>query len=208
VALLGEGQLTSPLTSPFYRVNPSDLTCYAKDEVKSKQLLADAGRATGFKFKLMISSDDLPIMSSVAQNIQAQLKRVGIDTDIESIDSTIFAERWAKGDFDAAALTFGGNPDPDVMLYRYWHSSGNANTIAGYNSAETDKLLEQGRAIADPEKRKPIYSDVQKKIVDASPWVWLYSGYEYRVAQSFVKGFTPLPNGSLIYLREAWLDKP
>ena len=93
------------------------------------------------------------------------------------------------------------------MFYRYWHSTGNLNNVANYSNPDIDKLLDQGRAVADPEKRKPIYNDIQKKLTEAAPWVWLYVGYEYRVGQPYVKGFTPLPNGSLIYLREAWLDK-
>jgi len=93
------------------------------------------------------------------------------------------------------------------MFYRYWHSTGNLTKVAGYNGPDIDKLLEQGRATADPNLRKPIYTDVQKKLADAAPWVWLYVGYEYRVMQPYVKGFTPLPNGSMIYMRDAWLDK-
>jgi peptide/nickel transport system substrate-binding protein len=93
------------------------------------------------------------------------------------------------------------------MLFPYWHSAGEINRIANYRDPELDKLLEQGRATLDPEKRKPIYDQIQKKLTDAVPWVWLFSGYDYRVMQPHVKGFTPLSNGSLIHVREIWMDK-
>jgi peptide/nickel transport system substrate-binding protein len=70
-----------------------------------------------------------------------------------------------------------------------------------------DKLLDQGKSMLDPEKRKAVYADVQKKLTEAAPWTWLYVGYEYRLMQQFVKNFTPMPNGSLIYLKNIWLDK-
>jgi peptide/nickel transport system substrate-binding protein len=93
------------------------------------------------------------------------------------------------------------------MFYRYWHSTGNLQTVAAWNSPEVDALLDQGKTTLDPEQRKAVYADVQKKLAEAAPWVWLYVGYEYRIMQPYVKGFTPMPNGSLVYLRDVWLDK-
>ncbi len=205
-ASLGEGEVTSPATPPFYRANLNDLFCYKKDVDKAKQLLADA-KVTNLKFKIMAATGEPPTAVAEAQNIQAQLKKIGIETEIETLELGVYVDRWLKADFDAVVALNGGNPDPDVMFYRYWHSTGNLNNVANYSSPEIDKLLEQGRAVADPEKRKPIYNEIQKKLTEAAPWVWLYVGYEYRVGQPYVKGFTPLSNGSLIYLREAWLDK-
>jgi peptide/nickel transport system substrate-binding protein len=206
-ASLGEGEVVSPATPPYYRANLNDLFCYKKDEAKAKQLLTEAGKATGLKFKIMAATGEPPTAVAEAQSIQAQLKKIGIETEIETLELGVYVDRWLKGDFDSTIALNGGNPDPDVMFYRYWHSTGNLNNVANYSSPDIDKLLDQGRAVADPEKRKPIYNDIQKKLTEAAPWVWLYVGYEYRVGQPYVKGFTPLPNGSLIYLREAWLDK-
>ena len=206
-ASLGEGQVTSPATAPFYSAPQSDMTCYKQDVAKAKQLLAAAGKSTGVSFKVIAASDEPPTAVAEAQNIQAQLKAVGIDMQIETLELGVYVDRWLKADFDAAEALNGGNPDPDVMFYRYWNSTGNLNKVAGYNSPDIDKLLDQGRATADPNARKPIYVNIQQKLADAAPWVWLYVGYEYRVMQPFVKNFTPLPNGSMIYLRDAWLDK-
>ncbi len=206
-ASLGEGEVTGPATPPYYRVPLKDLTCYTPDLSKAKQLLANAGVSTGLKFTIIAASDEPPTAVAEAQSIQAQLKKVGIETTIQTLELGVYVDRWLKADFDAAVALNGGNPDPDIMFFRYWYKTGNLQNVAAYNSPDIDQLLEQGRATADPEKRKPIYDSIQKKLVDAAPWVWLYVGYEYRVMQPFVKGFTPLSNGSLIYLREAWLDK-
>jgi peptide/nickel transport system substrate-binding protein len=206
-ASLGEGEVTSPATPPFYRAKLDSLTCYKKDVNKAKQLLADAGKSTGLTFKIMAAADEPPTAVAEAQSIQAQLKAVGIDTQIETLELGVYVDRWLKADFDATVALNGGNPDPDVMFYRYWHSTGNLNKVAAYNNPDIDKLLLQGRATADPEKRKPIYDQIQQKLADAAPWVWLYVGYEYRIMQPSVKGFTALPNGAMIYMRDTWLDK-
>ncbi|MBM3129422.1 MAG: ABC transporter substrate-binding protein [Chloroflexi bacterium] len=206
LAAFGEGQVTGPATPPYYRANVSDLFCYQKDWGKARQLLTDAGRASGLRFKLMLPSEN-PTLAAAAQNIQTQLRRAGVETDLEVLEPGVYGDRWYKADFDAALASPNGYPDPDVMLAPYWHSTGEINRIANYRDAELDKLLEQGRATLDPEKRKPIYDQIQKRLTDAVPWVWLFSGYDYRVMQPHVKGFTPLSNGSLINAREIWMDK-
>jgi len=206
VIALGEGQVTGPLTLPFYRTSLDDWLCYKKDTDKVKQLLIDAGKSTLPKFKILASTDDVQGTVAEAQNIQAQLRRIGIESDIESVDQSTFVDRWAKGEFDSAVTALGGYPDPDTMLNRYWQSTGSLNKVAGYKDSDLDKMLDQARATTDPDKRKTIYDAVQKKLIEASPWVWLYAGYEYAVMQSYVKSYTPYPN-SIRSLRETWLDK-
>ncbi|MCX7837900.1 MAG: ABC transporter substrate-binding protein, partial [Anaerolineae bacterium] len=197
---------TGPLTPPYYRANVNDLFCYQKNWERARQLLTDAGRASGLRFKIMVPSDNVTL-TTAAQKIQAQLRKAGVETDLEVLEPGVYGDRWYKADFDAALASPNGYPDPDVMLTPYWHSAGEINRIANYRDAELDRWLEQGRATLEPEKRKPIYDQIQKRLAEAVPWVWLFSGYDYRVMQPYVKGFTPLPNGSIIYAREIWLDK-
>lgn len=207
VASLGEGVTTGPLTQPYYALAPGEGTCGKQDVEKAKALLAEAG-AKDINFKIMIAQDEPPTAAAEAQAIQAQLKKIGVNAEIESLELANYVKRWLDGDMDAWVGLNGGNPDPDVMLYRYWHSTGNLQKVhGGVKDAELDKLLDQGRATFEPEKRKEIYTQVQKKIMDLAPWAWTYVGYEYRPMQQYVKGFTPMPNGSIQYLREAWLDK-
>lgn len=206
-ASLGEGRVTAPATSPFYQAPLDDLFCYQKDIAKAKQLLADAGLSTGITFKIMAAADEPPTAVNEAQSIQAQLKEIGIETEIETLELGVYVDRWLKTDFDAVVALNGGNPDPDIMFYRYWHSTGNLNKVAAYNSSDLDALLDEGKVTLDPEQRKGVYMQVQKVLAEESPWVWLYVGYEYRIMQSYVKDFTPMPNGSMQYLNSVWLNK-
>ncbi|MBP7600504.1 MAG: hypothetical protein KA750_04115 [Thermoflexales bacterium] len=205
-AALGDGVVTSPATPPYYAAPQADLFCYKKDEAKAMDLMKAAGNPA-VKFKVIAATGEPPTAVNEAQSIQAQLKKINIEMEIESLETSVYVARWLAGDFDAAIALNGGNPDPDAMFYRYWHSTGNLNKVAGYKDPEIDKLLDQGRAVSDPNARKAIYNDIQKKLAEAAPWVWLYTGNDYRAGQTFVKDFTPLSNGSILYLREVWMDK-
>lgn len=206
VASLGEGQVTGPATPPLYRLPTDQLTCYQKDLDKAKQLLQQAN-VTNLSFKIMAANDEPPTAVAEAQNIQAQLKELGINTEIETLELGVYVDRWLKGDFDATIALNGGNPDPDNMFYRYWYSTGNLNKVAAYSDPAIDKLLDQGRATTDSAQRKQIYDQIQKMLVDAAPWVWLYNGFEYRVMQPYVMNYTSLANGATYYLRDVWLNK-
>lgn len=205
-AALGDGQVTSPATPAFYAAPQDSLFCYKKDETKAAGLLKDSG-VSPVKFTVIAATGEPPTAVNEATSIQAQLKKIGIDMQIEPLETKVYVDRWLKGDFEAAIALNGGNPDPDIMFYRYWHSTGNLNLVAGYKDPEIDKLLEQGRATTDVTARKTIYNTVQQKLTEAAPWVWLYTGNDYRIGQSYVKNFTPLSNGSILYLREVSLEK-
>jgi peptide/nickel transport system substrate-binding protein len=207
VASLGEGQVTGPLTSPFFGLPASELECYTPDLERAQELLAEAGLADGFTFKLMVPSSEPPTALADAQSIQAQLQQIGIEAEIELLELGIYVDRWLEADFDGWIGINSGSPDPDFMLYRYWHSTGGLNFVPGWSDPEIDSLLEQGQAITDPQERKAVYDEAQKMLVEAAPWVWTYVGYEYQPMQSYVNGFTSLSDGSIIYLRDVWLDK-
>ena len=205
-ASLGEGEVTSPATPPNYRAPLDELECYTQDVERAKQLLADAG-VSGVEFTAIAAADEPPTALSEAQNIQAQLEAIGVTMNIETLELGVYVDRWLKGDFDAAIALNGGNPDPDNMFFRYWHSTGNLNGVANYSSPEIDALLEEARGTTDVATRQGLYLEIQKLLAEAAPWVWLYVGYEYRAMQPDVLGFTPLSNGSTVYLRETYLNR-
>ena len=60
---------------------------------------------------------------------------------------------------------------------------------------------------ADPAARKKLYVDVQKRLVDLSPMVFLYSSTQYEAARKAVQGYAHFPNTSYIGLRTAWLKR-
>lgn len=207
VASLGEGQLTGPVTNPFFGVPSSEYACYTPDLEKAQELLAEAGYADGFSFKIMTPSTEPAVGLADAQSIQSQLEQIGVEVEIELLELGIYVDRWLAGDMDGWVGRNSGSPDPDFMLYRYWHNTGNLNFVPGWNDPEVDALLEQGKAVTDPEERKAIYAEAQKKLVEAAPWIWTYVPYEYRPMQDYVRGFTPMSDGSYIYLRDVWMDK-
>ncbi len=199
-AALGEGTVTGPLTIPAFALPTDQLFCYTRDVDKAKALLAQAGMADGFTLKMLADTQEPPTSVAEAQNIQSQLADVGITVEIESLEHSVYVDRWLKADFDSAVALNGGRPDPYTMYSRYFTSTGNLNKVAGYSDATLDQELADGRVETDQVKRKAIFDEFQKHITEVAPWVWLYQSPDYTAQQAWVSGFVPNSTDSLYSL--------
>jgi peptide/nickel transport system substrate-binding protein len=183
--------------------------CYQKDLDKARELLAQAGESDGFSIKVIAATAEPPTALSEAQSIQAQLAEIGITVEIESLELSVYVDRWLAGDFDAAVALNGGRPDPYTMYARYWTKAGNLQVVANYIDDTLDELMAQGRAETDPQKRYDIFAEFQKHLVEVAPWIWLYNDFEYTAQQPYVTGFVPMPTDSLYSFAQVKLeDKP
>ena len=205
-AALGAGKVTGPITSPAFRSDPDSRPCPTRDVAKAREHLAKAGKPGGLTINMITSQGLYSTAVNEAQNIQAQLKEVGIDVKVETLDSNAYVQRWLAGDFDTAIALNGGSTDPNTMYARYFTSTGSFNKVAGYRSASLDKLFAEGKATTDPNQRKAVYAKVSQELEDNAAWVWTYTGNLYVAANSAVKGFEPRTNGDLSTLWKATMS--
>ncbi len=205
-AALGAGTVTGPITSPEYRSDPNSQPCANQDLKKAKEYLQKAGTPNGFTLNVMTSQGLYSTAVDEAQNIQAQLGKVGIKVNVQSFDSNTYVQKWLAGDFDAAIAQNSGSSDPNTMYARYFTSTGTYNKVAGYSSAQLDKLFADGIATTDVSKRRSVYTDISNQLVDNAAWVWLFTPKEYIVLNSGVSGFAVRYDADLSQLWKATLS--
>lgn len=204
-ALLGEGEITGPLTSPAYRSDPSGLFCYEQDQDRARDLLAEAGYADGFSATVMAATGEPPTASAIAQVIQAQLAEVGIELEIEMQELSVYIDRWLAADFDMAVALNGGRVDPYTMYNRYWTRDGNLQGVANYIDDTLDALMNEGRVETDETARRDIFAEFEGHLAEMAPWVWLFTGNTYTAQVDTVSGFEASPTGSLFSLVDVTL---
>ena len=197
-AALGEGQVTGPITIPAYASDADGLPCGGqRDVAEAQRLLGEAGHADGITIGAIVLTGGYAVATPVAENLQAQLAEAGITLELELLERGTYVDRWLAADFDSAVALNGGRPDPHQMYVRYWTSDGNLNSVASYSSDTLDELMAQGQAQTDVSERTATYDAFSAELQEASPWIWLFSGFEYVVHTDDVNGFQPIPNGSL-----------
>lgn len=204
-AMLGEGAVTGPITSPAYKSNSDARPCPKVDIAKAKSYLAQAGHTNGVTFKVLVTSNGWATSVAMAQNLKAQLARAGITMELDIVEQATYVPRWLAANFTATLANNGGRIDPDTMYTRYFTSTGNLNKVATYSSATLDANFLKGKASGKTATRAAAYSAISQELEDNAVWVWLATPYEYRVATKNFKGFVALATGSLLPLRSASL---
>ena len=209
--LLGHGKLTTaipPATAPFV-LSPQEtaaLPFYRPDPAMAKKLLAEAGVPNGFEFTLKTSAHS-PDYVPAAQVMQRQLGKVGIAMKIEQVEwGALLNLARTGGDFHSIAFARIWYPDPEGYTYDTLHSKGSFN-VGGYASPDSDRLLDEQRAIADTAKRVAVWKDLQRFWAQDVPIIWPYAmRTRFNAWRPQVKGFQAMANSSRIYLRETWIE--
>src|SRR5690606_36911506 len=111
-----------------------------------------------------------------------------------------------EGDFAATIPGESGQSDPDDFLFNVFYT-GNGGNLGNFSDPELDRLLEEGRRVADQEQRSQVYVQAQQRILDLDPHVFLFHSSQVEALRRDVRGFEHFPNTSYLGLRTAWLDR-
>lgn len=155
------------------------------DLKKAKQLFNEAGYPNGFKANLLVGS--LSYMSSVAQSIQANARKIGVELTIEKMAQNQLLSRVRGGNYDTAIMGWGSadpdghpaslnhvfNPDPTFTkkynMYLAWR--------AGYYDENVNKMVTDALFEQDQKKRILQYRALQHYVLEHGPMVYLFQTY-------------------------------
>ncbi len=181
--------LETPTTCPYYSEGPScDPTVkpIPYDPKAAARLLDEAGwkdtngdgvrDKDGVPFKFTFASSAYSVkFGKLLPLLQEELRKAGIEMDIEKVEAATYIKRLREQDYDACTLNW-SNPDPIQDNYAIFHSSQtgkNGSNWVGYKSPEVDRLLEQIRGEADDGKRVELERAVHRALFDDQVYLWL-----------------------------------
>jgi peptide/nickel transport system substrate-binding protein len=188
-AASGLGSVTGPLTPamrPWALPLEAFKEWYTPNPERARTLLAEAGFPNGFKTTLKVIPT-FPTMVAGAQVIAAQLKKIGVDVQIIQEEYGVWIKAIIKPnfDFDLTMNVTSGDADPDSLLYRRFHSAEKQWNNDG--DPDVDVLLDQGRAALDPKKRKELYDQAQRLMVERATQIWTFAPDMIDVTQGSVQ---------------------
>ncbi len=114
---------------------------------------------------LTIRLTTAPTLLSIADQIAKDWGKIGVHTQVQAAGTL-------PDDYDAYLTLYEVSLDPDQYLT--WHSTQEATNVTHFSNQRIDKLLENGRLEMDPEKRKKIYLDFQRFLLEDAPAAFLY----------------------------------
>ena len=175
-----------PLTPATWAYDPSEKIYDKADPNKAKST------ATGFSFKLKVANT--ADSTQEGQLIQAQLAKAGITVTLQPEEFGQITQETRKHDFEAALAGWSGRIDPDGNMYAWFHTGGSFNDGV-YSNKQVDDLLDQARVTNDKDKRKQLYQQAQKTLVEEAAYAFIYDPAVQQITTNKVHNFTLVPDG-------------
>ncbi len=214
--LSGQAAVATGLLTPGHWAYEPKVATYERDTVRARRLLDEAGyldpdgEGPKPRFSLTFKTSTVELRRRIAEALQFQLRDVGIDLKIRSLEWATFYSDVRRGNFELFSLAWVGIDDPDIY-HSILHSDMEppyGNNRGGYVNPLVDALTERGRTTGDIEERRRIYSRLQKIAARDLPFIPLWWEKNVIVKDRRLKGFRPRPDGDLIGLKDAFLDPP
>ena len=192
-----------PMSTPL-AYGPAPL--YPYDLAKAKQLMKDAGYATGFDLTCMVlagSADDAAKLAT----LQQLWSQIGVRLKGETLDSATRLARYNAAQFQMrTALWTNDINDPNEITSIFaWYPT-RQNNRSGWDDPRIDDLFVQSQQELDPAKRAAEYKEIQERYAAAAPIVFAME-VPYPIAMSKkVHDFVQIPLGNNIFV-DTWKDK-
>lgn len=151
----------SPISPDSWSFNPQ-VKPYDFDQKRATEILTDLFKKNP---KPTIHLSTTAGLVDIADHVARDWKALGIETEVQVVSGV-------PENYEAFLATYSIPLDPDQ--YPSWHSTQTATNISRFKNPRIDKLLEDGRMELDHEKRKKLYLDFQRFLLEESPALFLF----------------------------------
>ena len=188
---------------------------YPYDVARANALLDDAGYkrdANGKRFEVTVATfaSLLPELQQAALAMKSMWKKVGVDVDVEALETATYIERvYKKGEMDVALVSYTSYSDPAFGIVRTFATGsigrpfGNASF---YSNPAADALFLKGEKATGFEARGKFYAEGQKMIAEDLPVIQLRSYLDQTAASKRLRNVWGLAQGNGRWA-DAWLAK-
>ncbi len=147
-----------------------------------------------------------------AEMAQKSFREVGIEMVVHEVESSAFWRAGMLGTYDMAVFNWtygglGGDPDGRSALM-----CEGLNNRSKWCNKEAERLLEEGARVVKPEKRREIYSDLQKLVAEEVPFLFVSFWDTVSLFNTRIKGLPPTPvaNPTALYwtnCHKYWIEE-
>jgi peptide/nickel transport system substrate-binding protein len=194
--LRGNGQVaTSSL--PVMAYHNDGLKPYPHDVAKAKSLLQEAGYGGGLKLTLLVPSGSVT-HRQVASAIQANLREAGVTVELQTIEASSMFSTTKAGNYEMAlSYTTSDTIDPDQLVGFTAVNPERANAFhTQWKDARVNELYEQERRTLDGPERGKMFQEIESRVHDGAPFIFLYNQAETFASRRNVEGFQVLPTSN------------
>ena len=126
------------------------------------------GQPLKLDFVVYNSRAELPLY---AEAVQSDLKKLGFDINIKTVDYNLVDQMGIKGEYDLliSNITTANTGDPEIFLSWYWKTNNNGDNPqngSGYSNPALDAKFNELAAEFDKSKRRQLIIDIQQILLN------------------------------------------
>ncbi|MDD3368949.1 MAG: ABC transporter substrate-binding protein [Lachnospiraceae bacterium] len=149
-----------------------DMEGFDYDVERAKSLMAEAGYADGGITTTLTIANSSPY-TNIAQVIQANLKEIGIDVEITTMEDATLKSTCKEGGQELFLWRWNEDIRPDCV-YRDLFNTGSGSNYHHFSDPKVDELTDKVLTDKDEAQRTEDSKELQTYLVDACPQVPLY----------------------------------
>ncbi len=195
--------------SPVMLYSKPDLKLYEYNADKTKELLLEAGwedtdgdgivdkDGKPFKVTLLVGRDVwAPRWIPTAEAIQGELRKVGLDVEMQVLESGAVTKLEREGNFDMMLRSgyFVWGPYP-----RHFFVHHSKSPYGHYKNEEYDRLVDLADSTVDTKEQENLYYELQEMVIEEVPAFYLVHEEKLVAVNSYVKGY-------IITAEDPWLN--
>jgi len=172
----------SPLTSVMFGYDPATCQVYSYDPQKAGALLDEAGWKMGSGGTRQKSGQELALglyyrsdnadSVAMATFLQSMYQQIGVKLDLNGLAQAGYFNAVRAGQHHLQFWVETAT-DPDVVRILFYSSNADGGTNRNrYKNPEMDKLIDDAAGSTDPNRRKQLYAQIQKKVLDEAIMVF------------------------------------
>lgn len=210
--LFGQGSPAISTVPPWHPLYPRDVQPLAYDIAGAGKLLDSEGwkdrngdgvREKGgrpLRFTLMTSEN--PLNRSVVEVIQSQLKKIGVDAQIRTLEFQTLLTQHKARDFDAVFTSwvldnFQMASAPAALMHSKLATVPNSTNRSAISIPELDRLIDAAARATTEEQARPIWRDMTNVLQREQPLTFVYWLNELAASRG-VGGVQMDPRGELL----------
>lgn len=165
-AFENEGLVINNMIAPNSIGYPGETPFYEYDIDKAKQLFAEAGYPNGLK--MIVETHSKTTYQKPFEVFQAQMVDLGLDLQLNVVESKVYWERMAARDFEIAIVTFSiPSDDADSAVYNFYSNDGSF-TYAQIMNDDLHKAVSEARETNDLQKRIELYKEASDIVYEGA----------------------------------------
>jgi len=201
------GGYAEPATGLITRFNlgyDDSIDPYPYDPDRARELLAEAGYEDGFSMGFAAPSGAYANFEEVVEAVQGYLGEVGIETDLDIMESGRFWDLQAEKELPP--LFADSWSERGEALNRLNGALGGWDApYSAWSEPEIDDLLSEISRTIDEEERAALYSELHNHMYENPPFIYLYMPETFEGIRSRVQNYRPR-SAEEYYLMDVYIE--